>query len=413
MALIKCPECELQISDRAISCPHCGYPVHETKPLPAKRKAKKRRRLPNGFGRITELKNCGLRKPFRAMVTVRKDEFGKPIGKIIGYFCTYNDAYGALVEYNRNPYDLDMDITVDQLYDEWSSKYFASIKASSARTITSAWAYCSSIRSMRAKDIRARHLKGCMEEGYRIEDKGPKKGEKVFPSAGVKSRMKSLFNLMFDYAVEYEIVERNYARTFDVSEDIIQESENAKRSHIIFADTELEKLWENVDRIKYVDWILIQCYMGWRPQELAILRLDEINLQEWYMQAGMKTPAGKQRIVPIHSRIRNLVQHNYDFAVSIGSEYLLNDKGQTHAGSWKLTYDKYANRFKKVVNELSLNPDHRPHDPRMTFVTRAKKAGVDENALKRMVGHRIEDITEAVYTERDIEWLRSDIEKIK
>ena len=70
----------------------------------------------------------------------------------------------------------------------------------------------------------------------------------------------------------------------------------------------------------------------------------------------MKTDAGKQRIVPIHSKIQSLVKKNYDYAVEIGSEYLLNDKGQTHAGSWKLTYDKYANRFKKVIDELKLDP---------------------------------------------------------
>lgn len=27
--LIYCPECELQISDKAITCPHCGYPLKE------------------------------------------------------------------------------------------------------------------------------------------------------------------------------------------------------------------------------------------------------------------------------------------------------------------------------------------------------------------------------------------------
>lgn len=27
MALIKCPECGKEISDRAESCPHCGYPI--------------------------------------------------------------------------------------------------------------------------------------------------------------------------------------------------------------------------------------------------------------------------------------------------------------------------------------------------------------------------------------------------
>ena len=73
---------------------------------------------------------------------------------------------------------------------------------------------------MRAKDVRARHIKGCMEEGFRIETRGKKKGEKIHPSPSTKSRIKSLFNTMFDYALEYEIVPMNYARTFEISGDI-------------------------------------------------------------------------------------------------------------------------------------------------------------------------------------------------
>lgn len=30
MALIKCPECSKEISDRATSCPHCGCPLDIT-----------------------------------------------------------------------------------------------------------------------------------------------------------------------------------------------------------------------------------------------------------------------------------------------------------------------------------------------------------------------------------------------
>ena len=108
-----------------------------------------------------------------------------------------------------------------------------------------------------------------------------------------------------------------------------------------------------------------------------------------------------------------MVQKNYDFAVSIGSEFLLNDKGKARSNSWKMTYDKYSNRFKKVVTELHLNPEHRPHDPRNTFSTRCKKAGVDEYSLKKMMGHNIKDITESTYTERDLEWLRRDLEKMQ
>ena len=29
MALIKCPECDKQISDKAESCPHCGYSLEK------------------------------------------------------------------------------------------------------------------------------------------------------------------------------------------------------------------------------------------------------------------------------------------------------------------------------------------------------------------------------------------------
>lgn len=414
MALIKCPECQLQVSDKALSCPHCGYPINQVAIQRHYKKPAKRKRLPNGFGSITEIKGKNLRNPFWVRVCVGKTEFNRPILKPLkpqAYFLTYNEAYQALVDYNRNPYDLENDLLVEQLYKKWSDSYLNKCDESYVRTVTSAWAYCSSIYQMRAKDVRARHIKGVMDEGYRIETRGKKKGEKVFPSASTKARIKSLFNLMFDYALEYEIVTMNYARTFDVSDDIIKEKEESKKNHIPFSEDELETLWDNVGKVKYVDWILIQCYMGWRPQELATLQLSEVNLTDWYMQAGMKTESGKQRIVPIHTQIRDLVKQNYDIAVSLGSPYLFNDKGQLN-GSYKLTYDKYAHRFKKAIEQLNLNPEHRPHDPRNTFITRAKKAGVDEYALKEMAGHKILDITESVYTLRDLEWLRSDIEKI-
>ena len=54
----------------------------------------------------------------------------------------------------------------------------------------------------------------------------------------------------------------------------------------------------------------------------------------------------------------------------------------------------------------------RSHDPRMTFITAAKKAEVDEYTIKKLVGHKINDVTEAAYTDRDLEWLRSEMEKI-
>lgn len=411
--LIKCPECELQASDKAIICPHCGYPLQSNARPRQIRKSNKRRRLPNGFGQITEIKDKRLRKPFRASVTVGKTTDGKFIRKLLkpdAYFETYNEAYMALVEYNKNPYDLDKSITVRELYEKWTEEYFKTLKSeSSSRTITAAWAYCSSVYDMRAEDVRARHIKGCMEEGTAII-----RGKVCHPSAGTKTRIKSMFNLMLDYALEYEIVDRNYARTFDISDEIIQEKEKMKRGHITFSEKEMQILWDHVDTNQYVDVILIQCYTGLRPQELGLLELKNIDLQNWIFTGGMKTPAGTGRIVPIHPKIRHLIQQKYKEATELGSEYLINcTDTHTHRSSLMFTYDKYQKRFAKIVEELKLNDQHRPHDPRIYFITMAKKYKVDEYALKRIVGHAITDITERVYTKRDIDWLKEEMEKIK
>lgn len=408
--LVKCPECELQVSDKAVSCPHCGYPLVKQEEAPKRRSAKKRMRLPNGFGRIAEIKGRNLRNPFRASVTVGHDEFGHPISKPLqpkAYFATYNEAYAALVEYNKNPYDLSPSITVSELYARWSKEYFKTLKTlSSERTITAAWKYCSSVYNMRAVDIRARHIKGCMEEGTTIV-----KGEVKHPTPSIKSRIKSVFNLMLDYALEFELVDRNYARTFEISKDIIREREKAKRGHIPFTDDEMQKLWDNVDKISYVDVVLIQCYSGWRPQELGLIELKNVDLENGTMIGGIKTEAGTDRIVPIHSKIRELVKKRYDEAVRLKSKYLINCvEGKN---SKTLSYEKYSGRFIKIRDRLKLNPEHRPHDGRMQFITQAKKYGVDEYAIKYIVGHAINDVTEKVYTKRETAWLKSEIEKIK
>lgn len=410
--LTQCPECELQVSDKAAACPHCGYPLQPTTRPRKPRKSSRRRRLPNGFGQISEIKNRNLRNPFRAMVTVGKTPEGRPICKPLkpeSYFATYNDAYAALVEYNKNPYDLEPSITVKELYDKWTEEYFKTLKADgSVRAVTSAWAYCSAVYNMRVKDIRARHVKGCMEEGTAIV-----KGKEQHPSASMKNKIKSLFNLMLDYALEYELVDRNYSRTFNLTEETIKEIQTVKKEHIPFTEEEMERLWAHVDDKKYVDIMLIQCYSGWRPQELGLLELDRVDLENWTFQGGIKTPAGEDRVVPIHSKIRPLVERKYQEAQRLGSKYLFNCTDGRNGKNTMLSYQRYQKAFGMIITELNLNPEHRPHDGRKHFVTMAKKYGVDEYAIKYMVGHKISDITEKVYTKREFEWLKEEIEKIK
>ena len=344
------------------------------------------------------------------MISVGKDSNGRPICKPLkpeSYFPTYNDAYAALVEYNKNPYDLEPSITMKELYEKWLAEYEKTVK--STRSVASAWGYCSAVHDMRVKDVRARHVKGCMDEGI-----SKVRGKEKTPSASMKNQIKSLFNLMLDYALEYELVDRNYSRTFNLSEETIKEIVTVKNEHIPFTDEEMDLLWKHADDKMLVDVLLIKCYSGWRPQELGLLELKNVDLENWTFRGGIKTDAGTDRVVPIHSKIRHLVERKYKEAQELGSLYLLNYvNSNARSKNTALTYARYQKGFGMIRDELNLNPEHRPHDGRKHFVTMAKKYGVDEYAIKYMVGHKISDITEKVYTQREFEWLKDEIEKIK
>ena len=129
---------------------------------------------------------------------------------------------------------------------------------------------------------------------------------------------------------------------------------------------------------------------------------------------GVKTKAGKKRLVPIHSRIAKLVENNYNKALDLNSDYLFNyiNSGR-HKSDIKFTHARYQTELTKICKKLGLNLEHRPHDGRVHFVTSAKKYDVDEYAIKYMVGHSISDITEKIYTKRETQWLKNEIEKIK
>jgi integrase len=376
------------------------------------RKKKGRPKLPNGFGQISEIKNRNLRNRFRVMVTVGKTSEGKPISKLLkpnAYFKTYNEAYEALVEYNKNPYDLNTSsITMTELYEKRSKEYLKTVATSNVRSIQSAWNYCSVLYEMRVADVRAKHLKKCIDGASREG-----KGKIIQASANTKSRIKSIFNLMFDYANENDLVEKNYARTFNVSDKILKEVEEVKRGHISFTDKEMEILWKNVDKIPYVDVILIQCYSGWRPQELGLIELNRVDLNNWVFAGGMKTDAGMNRLVPIHSKIRPLIKKRYEEAININSKYLINCTDSQRKNDIKMTYDKYRHRFRSIRDKLNLNPEHRAHDPRKQFITMAKRYNLDEYAIKYIAGHRISDITEKIYTDRTVQWLKDEMEKIE
>lgn len=373
-------------------------------------------RRANGTGNIYKMKGGKRRKPWRVRVTVGwalnpKTGRCKQNLKTLGYYASRAEAEAALVAYQECPYDLNTkDITFKELYEQWTEDYFKKLTSiSSERTITSAYRYCSGLYNMKMRDIRIYHLQECMDKGYIIPDRGKEKGQKRYASACTKGRIKSMFNLMFDWAYAREIVDRNYARAFELDKETKIKQVREKRKNTIFSKEEIDLLWKNVDKIAFVDMVLCGIYSGWRPQELAILKIKDIDLELQVMYGGMKTDAGKDRCVPIHPLIQPLIEKRYAEAKELGSNYLFNDiNGQQ--GIY-MTYDKYRGRFNKVVERLQM--DHHPHETRHTFITKAKRVRMEEYILKRIVGHAINDNTEKTYTHREIEELKAEMRKIE
>ena len=393
--LINCKECGLQVSDKALMCPHCGFPLSSR--LPVKRKYNKRKRLPNGFGQISEIKGRGLRNPFRAMVTVGiSPETGRPICKLlkpVSYFQTYNDAYQALVAYHTEKNSPIKNILFEDLYELWLAEYKERGNSQSAVNIVEmARNYCTPLVGREISKLRTEDIKDCLLNAYRIDRSGNKK----LASFEAKRRVKTLLNNLFDYAIAYDYAEKNYAKLCQIGKT----SPKPVAGHCPYTKEEMAILWNHAKDNEIARFVIVQCYSGWRPDELVKLAKENINFDSGYMIGGSKTEAGTNRKVPIHSAIYDLLRQEYD-------------------RSSKATVFSFPNygallyKYNCMLKELGIDSRHRPHDGRVTFVTMAKNSCLDEYAIKHIVGHTISDLTERVYTSRPASWLSEEIEKIK
>lgn len=349
-------------------------------------------KLPNGTGGVSKLPG-NRRNPWRARITkewITDETTHKRTQKYltVGYYPTRTEALKALMTYNHNPYDIQLhSITFEELYEKWSEQHFKNITNSASRTLKSAFNHSRPLHKMKFREIRASHLETTiLESGM---------------SCSTKARMKSLYNLLFRYAIKLDITDKDYAALCDTIPQ-----ENPKIIRRPFTTEEIKTLYNNRS-YPFVDMILIGIYTGWRPQELATLKLEHIDLEKQTIYGGMKTDAGRNRIVPIHPAIKELLLKRIEHAHGMNSDFLFNDEyGQQGT---IMTYDKYRVRWNKIM--IHLDMEHKPHDTRHTFISIAKEYGMNEYILKMLVGHAIQDLTERVYTHRSLEQLKKEMEK--
>lgn len=373
-------------------------------------------RRSNGEGSISYDKR---RKRFRAKVTIgwelnEKTGRTKQIVKTLGSnYKTKGEAANALAEYLKNPFNLDnKNITFGEFYNIWFKEFIKKHKSQEYR-IKAAYKYCSYIYDKKFREITILDMKNCIYNGKVIIDRGKYKGEEHLTSPQTKENIKSLFNNIFSYAVEARLVDRNLAKDFSLDKEVYIEKEKNHKEKTPFSNEELNKLWKSIEFVPFADMIVYACYSGWRPTELVELKINDVNLKEGYIKGGIKTPAGENRIVPIHSLIKPIIEKYYNEAILVNSEYLFNDI--TKKKGIGLSYDQYLSRFNKVMKLLNFDNIFTPHCTRHTFISKAKskKVKMDNYILKLIVGHEIKDITERVYTHRDLQELKEEMELIK
>ena len=356
-----CPECAHNCAQNALFCPSCGYvftvlPQGQTT---VKLSRSRMHRLPNGFGSIKKLPGR-RRRPFAAYPPTQgyHDNGTAIYRKAIGYFTTYQEAYEALTDFNRSPYDAENKKAPFSLVYElfYKDKFFEGHKLSwqTVNTTKNAFANSKALHNKIYSELRTDDFQAVVDAlalGY-----------------SSKQALVNLLKQMGRFALAHDIVMKDYAQFVKIN------AVNDNEKGVPFTVKEIKKIFEYNDTTA-----MILLYTGMRISELGTVKKEG----EHFVRGGVKTKAGKDRLIPIHPVIQGLPIKK---VVGIN------------------TYRKtFAERY----------PGHTPHDLRHTATWLMQSMGCDDLATRMILGHSLtNDIEKNTYGHRTPEQLYDEICKI-
>lgn len=375
--------CNRELQDDYIYCPYCGKNQSDNKP--------KNRRRTKGTGSIY-IRKDNKSKPYAAASSIT----GKQV--YLGSFATKKEAANALQEYEYNPLSC-YNITLEQLHAKWrKTKSYEKLGKSVKSNYTSAWIKLEPLHKRKLRDLRTsdyqyiidyydnpHHEVGVGGKLKYLDRNG--KGTynvtntpKFCNGLGYSAlhKVKCLLTTLYTFAMKEDIVNKNYATFIELPE---KEETTATR----FTEVQLELIKQNVGKVPYMDYIYIMCYVNFRVSEFLELTPDRYKVTDsgiHYFIGGKKTDAGKDRIVPIHPKIQNLVQNcienagetifcrtHSDFGKAMNKDYFL----------------KYC--FRPALQTIGLGDEYTPHSCRRTFSTRMSAAGARQEDIIALMGH--------------------------
>ncbi len=225
-------------------------------------------------------------------------------------------------------------------------------------------------------------------------------------------QMVNLFMNLDKFALEEDIIEKGYAQfitTITCNKKEIKKAKDKKvEKERLFTYEQINYLWNFETRSRGLkehskkerelfirDFWLMLLYSGCRADELLSVYTANIFLDDDYFIGGLKTEAGINREIPIHSAVKHLWEKYYN----PDNEFLFMQPNGN-----KMDYDYYfyhfQNNFEKLHPEVS---DHTAHDARHMLRNELRKLGIKDIIINSIIGHSNDDVGEDIYSHVSIE----------
>lgn len=297
---------------------------------------------------------------------------GKPIYTNIGYAKTRAEGMQMLALFNENPYDVK---AKNYTFKDMCEMYFETDKRElHPRTIATRNSYfkmCKDLHDVPIRDLKTLHVQKALDE--------------MPLGLSTKKNAKSLISRVFEYAIQNDIITKNYASYVLVNSDI--QPKNERKS---FTTEEFLQVW-NMKSDLFSDILKMLFFTGFRIKEFLDIKIENVNLDEGYLRGGSKTKAGIDRIVPISQHIEYLIEKHYN----PNNEYLF----QQQDGK-PLSYMRFYKWFVKNIDNQVI------HNTRHTFISMISDTDANKVAIQRIVGHASNNVTDSVYTHKTIDSLK-------
>ena len=385
---MNCPKCHKAAPPDAVFCAWCGRKL-----ISSPRKPK---HSPNGSGSAYKRGAgwvaqavVGYRELPDDLLAPENARQRVPIKRTKGGFPTKAAAL-AYVPILKGLKD-ESAITLQQVYDDWEQWYSPRVDASTMAGYRAAYSYYRKLHKTIITEITAGDLQQCMDDCPR--------GKRTHQN------MKVVAGLLWKYAKSKHIVDQVESETLYTGR-----GKSVKREAL--TDIEVEKVRQSIGSIRYAEYVYALCYLGYRPGEMLEIRKDQVieHKGRLFLIEGKKTDAGRNRTVPVHQKIEDIVRARLMIPGTdlVFPQYVFdrpnkkNDQNPPLVAFKEMT-DNYLRSmiFKPMMQQLGIAEGKVPYAARHTFSNKLKKAAGDAIDKAALMGHSSYTFTQTNYQSTD------------